>query len=71
MSAADAETRLLKLEETVADQTRQIDELNEVITDQWKLIEKLQRDLKRLDAEIAEIESGDAERGRATKPPHY
>lgn len=67
----DIEDRLQRLEETVADQGRLIDDLNEVITDQWKQIEKLQRDLKRIDEELAEIESGDPEHGRITKPPHY
>ena len=71
MTDPDISARLQRLEETVADQGRLIDDLNEVITDQWKQIEKLQRDLERFAEELAEIESGDPERGRITKPPHY
>ncbi|MCB1518006.1 MAG: SlyX family protein [Hyphomicrobiaceae bacterium] len=71
MTDPDVSARLQRLEETVADQGRLIDDLNEVITDQWKQIEKLQRDLERFAEELAEIESGDPERGRITKPPHY
>jgi SlyX protein len=65
-----ADTRIDDLEMRVAHQEKMIGELNDVITAQWKKIDALERQLKRLGDEMAELDAGDAPAANQ-KPPHY
>lgn len=65
-----SDPRLLQLEIRVAHQEKIIGELNEVVTAQWKKIEMLERQLRRMGEEMAELGQGDAPAANQ-KPPHY
>jgi SlyX protein len=65
-----ADTRIDDLEMRVAHQEKMIGELNDVITAQWKKIDALERQLKRLGDEMAELDASDAPAANQ-KPPHY
>ncbi len=63
------ESRLDEIEMRLAHQEKTIAELNEVITAQWKKTEALERQLRRMDAEMQTLDSSDAPANQ--KPPHY
>ncbi len=66
---SNLEQRIDELEMRVAHQDKTIGELNEVITAQWKKSEALERQLRRLSAEIEATQFSDAPPNQ--KPPHY
>jgi SlyX protein len=60
--------RLTDIEIRLAHQDKAIADLNDVITAQWKKIETLERQLRRLDEELQNLDATDVP---VTKPPHY
>ncbi len=63
--------RLLKLEETVAHQSRVIEELSDQISEQWKVVEQMRSKLDRLVERFVNLEEQALEAPAITKPPHY
>ena len=66
---AGLEARIDELEVRLTHHDKTIAELNEVITTQWKAIEALERQLRRLNDELRDLETQEAP--PITKPPHY
>lgn len=67
----DHSDRIVHLEETVAYQSKTIDELSEQVTDHWKQIERLNKQIAVLTERFLELEETAGERPAITKPPHY
>ncbi|MCE1237943.1 MAG: SlyX family protein [Hyphomicrobiales bacterium] len=67
----DALTRIDRLEATVADQDRTIEEMNAAIVDQWKRIEALTRRITLLADQLVEVESRSSLRGAPEPPPPH
>lgn len=65
------EERMMKLEETIAHQTKVIEELSDQITEQWKLLEQTRAKLDRLTERFLTLEEASLEATPVTKPPHY
>ncbi|QQM30811.1 SlyX family protein [Martelella lutilitoris] len=65
------EERIVRLEETVAYQTKTIDELSDQVAQQWKMIEGLEKKFELLTDRFLELEESAGERPAVTKPPHY
>lgn len=74
--------RLMRIEMTLANQGRQIDELSDMTAQQWTVIERLTRKMASLQDQMQDMAAGEAEgdTGEATsvtdiaaanKPPHY
>ena len=68
---ADQEDRITRLEETVAHQSRVIEELSEQLTEQWKVVEQARTKLDRLTERFLSLEEQSLEAPAITKPPHY
>jgi SlyX protein len=68
---AEALARLDRLEATVADQDRVLEDLNGVVLDQWKLIEELKRRTAMLTDQLLEMESRSGLRGAPEPPPPH
>lgn len=68
---ADAEDRLIRLEETVAHQAKTIEELSDQLADQWKVVEQVRAKLDRLTERFLNLEEQSHEAVPITKPPHY
>jgi SlyX protein len=68
MNAKD-DDRITALEETVAHQSKTIDELSDQLTEQWKIIDRLKRALESLGERMESMASTDAP--VVAKPPHY
>ena len=62
-----SDDRIMALEETVAHQTRTIEELSDQVAQQWRLIEQLRRALDSMGDHMADM----AEPTPVTRPPHY
>ena len=60
--------RLAEIEETLAHQTRMLDEMSDVVREQWREIERLNREIARLEALI---ERAADDPGDDPPPPHY
>ena len=63
--------RMTLLEETVAHQSRAIDELSAQIAAQWKIIDHMQIKLDRLTEQFRALEDAALEAPAITRPPHY
>lgn len=63
--------RLLALEETVAHQSRVIDELSDQLAEQWKVVEQMRSKLDRLVERFINLEEQSMDAPAITKPPHY
>lgn len=63
--------RITRLEETVAHQTRVIEELSDQLTEQWKVVEQTRAKLDRLTDRFLNLEEQSLEAPAITKPPHY
>lgn len=63
--------RLTALEETVAHQTRIIEDLSGELAAQWKLVEQMRTKLDRLTERFLSLEENALEAPAITKPPHY
>ncbi|MFN7009524.1 MAG: SlyX family protein [Allorhizobium sp.] len=67
----DQEERLLRLEETVAHQSRIIEELSDQLAEQWKVAEQTRAKLDRLTERFLSLEEQALEAPAITRPPHY
>ncbi|PZU82620.1 MAG: hypothetical protein DI528_19045 [Shinella sp.] len=67
----DQEERILRLEETVAHQSRVIEELSDQLAEQWKVVEQTRAKLDRLTERFLSLEEQALEAPAITKPPHY
>jgi len=67
----DQEERLLRLEETVAHQSRVIEELSDQLAEQWKVAEQTRAKLDRLTERFLSLEEQALEAPAITPPPHY
>ena len=63
--------RLTALEERVTFQDKTIEEMSAVIADQWREIDRLKRQLKLIDDQIAAVELMARTGGSEPPPPHY
>ncbi len=69
--ADDNEARITALEETIAHQTKTIEELSDQLTEQWKVVEQTRAKLDRLTERFLNLEEQSLEAPAITKPPHY
>ena len=67
----DSEARIIALEETVAHQTKTIEELSDQLTEQWKVVEQTRAKLDRLTERFLSLEEQSLDAPAITKPPHY
>ncbi len=63
--------RIEALETQAAHRDRAVDDLNAIITAQWKEIDSLNRQLRRLSDQLAEIDARNAHGAPEPPPPHY
>ena len=68
---SDEQSRITKLEETVAHQAKTIEELSDQIAEQWKVVEQARQKLDRLTERFLTLEEQSLEAPAITKPPHY
>lgn len=68
---SDEQSRITKLEETVAHQAKTIEELSDQIAEQWKVVELARQKLDRLTERFLTLEEQSLEAPAITKPPHY
>lgn len=68
---SDAQTRLTRLEEALAHQTRVIEELSEQVAAQWKAIDAGRAKLDRLAERFLSLEEQTQEAPANARPPHY
>lgn len=69
---AEALARIVRLEATVADQDRTLEDLNKVVLDQWKRIDELARRTGLLSDQLLELESrSNLTRPADPPPPHW
>jgi SlyX protein len=66
-----ADDRLTRLEITVAEQEKTIDELSAEIAEQWKTIERMRKKLDALTERFLELEEQTRPDVPVTKPPHW
>lgn len=66
-----SEERIVHLEETVAYQSKTIDELSEQVAAQWREVDRLKKQMILLSDRFLELEEQAGERPAITKPPHY
>ena len=63
--------RITRLEETVAYQTKTIEELSDQLTEQWKIVEQTRAKLDRLTERFLSLEEQSLDAPANTRPPHY
>ncbi|KAA1176491.1 hypothetical protein FP026_28040 [Rhizobium tropici] len=68
---SDEQSRITKLEETVAHQANTIEELSDQIAEQWKVVEQTRQKLDRLTERFLTLEEQSLDAPGITKPPHY
>ncbi|MDK4711065.1 SlyX family protein [Rhizobium sp. CNPSo 4039] len=68
---SDEQSRITKLEETVAYQAKTIEELSDQLAEQWKVVEQTRQKLDRLTERFLTLEEQSLEAPAITKPPHY
>lgn len=68
---SDEESRITKLEETVAYQAKTIEELSDQLAEQWKVVEQTRQKLDRLTERFLTLEEQSLDAPAITKPPHY
>ncbi len=68
---SDEQSRITKLEETVAYQAKTIEELSDQLAEQWKLVEQTRQKLDRLTERFLTLEEQSLEAPAITKPPHF
>lgn len=67
----EALARIDRLEATVADQDRTLEELNLVVLEQWRRIDELSRRTALLSDQLCEMESGAGLRTTPEPPPPH
>lgn len=67
----EAFARIDRLEATVADQDRTLEELNLVVLEQWRRIDELSRRTALLSDQLCEMESGAGLRTAPEPPPPH
>lgn len=67
----DMEARVVSLEETIAHQSRVIDELSDQLAEQWRVVEQTRAKLDRLTERFLSLEEQSLDAPAITKPPHY
>ena len=68
----ELDTRIERLETTVAFQEQTIEDLNQAMAEHYRLIEAMRRELANLGAQLREVEAHPAlTGGREPPPPHY
>ncbi|WP_368517945.1 SlyX family protein [Rhizobium sp.] len=68
---SDEQSRITKLEETVAYQAKTIEELSDQLAEQWKVVEQTRQKLDRLTERFLTLEEQSLEAPAITKPPHF
>ncbi|AGB72569.1 MULTISPECIES: SlyX family protein [Rhizobium] len=68
---SDEQSRITKLEETVAYQAKTIEELSDQLAEQWKVVEQTRQKLDRLTERFLTLEEQSLDAPAITKPPHY
>lgn len=68
---ADAEHRIVALEETIAHQARVIEDMSGELAEQWKIVEQVRAKLDRLTERFLSLEEQALEAPANTRPPHY
>jgi SlyX protein len=63
--------RMTRLEETVAYQTKMIEELSDQLAEQWKVVEQTRAKLDRLTERFLSLEEQGLDAPAITRPPHY
>lgn len=72
MSAeSELNSRIEKLETTVAFQDQTIEELSAALAEHYRQIEALKRELHNLGAALSDVEAHPALAGKEPPPPHY
>lgn len=67
----DMENSIIALEETVAHQSKTIEELSDQLTEQWRVVEQTRAKLDRLTERFLNLEEQSLDAPAITKPPHY
>ncbi|OAP41438.1 hypothetical protein AU381_06125 [Sinorhizobium glycinis] len=68
---SDMESRIVRLEETVAHQAKTIEELSDQLAEQWKAVEQTRAKLDQLTERFLSLEEQSREANPVTRPPHY
>jgi len=69
---SEVDTRLEKLETTIAYQDETIEELSRTVADLWGQVDTLKRELSKLTAQLRDVESHPALAPQdEPPPPHY
>jgi SlyX protein len=68
---SEEQSRITKLEEIVAHQTKTIEELSDQLAEQWKVVEQTRQKLDRLTERFLTLEGQSLEAPAITRPPHY
>jgi SlyX protein len=68
---SDEQSRITKLEETIAHQAKTIEELSDQLAEQWRVVEQTRMKLDRLTERFLTIEGESLEAPANTRPPHY
>jgi SlyX protein len=68
---SDEQSRITKLEETIAHQAKTIEELSDQLAEQWRVVEQTRSKLDRLTERFLTIEGESLDAPANTRPPHY
>lgn len=68
---SDEQSRITRLEETVAYQAKTIEELSDQLAEQWKVVEQTRQKLDRLTERFLTLEEQSLDAPAIAKPPHY
>jgi SlyX protein len=68
---SDTQSRITKLEETIAHQAKTIEELSDQLAEQWRVVEQTRMKLDRLTERFLTIEGESLDAPANTRPPHY
>jgi SlyX protein len=67
----ETQSRITKLEETIAHQAKTIEELSDQLAEQWRVVEQTRMKLDRLTERFLTIEGESLDAPANTRPPHY
>jgi len=68
---SEEQSRITKLEEIVAHQSKTIEELSDQLAEQWKVVEQTRQKLDRLTERFLTLEEQSLDAPAITRPPHY